>query len=241
LKPVYTNIAHLLEMESESHLINLVVDRSNGLLLDEDVEELLMRNIARCSREWDGYVRGHMDLPIEPVIIELTGTMEFINGSDTVNGTGTLYETEVQVDDWIQPDDNYNAIHVVREVISDTQLRLSCGFYGADIIGEGTEGPKANIYDSGVPDEVEEMVNGYTLYRLWARRGRHDEDNPFFNFKDMFITRAKEIQKGTYRFVSEDAGEVARKPSYSGDRYDEAGTKAEYDITPDSMEGFYGD
>lgn len=238
MKPVYSNIACLLEMESERHLINMVVDRSNGLLLDEDVEEQLMRNIMRCSREWDGYVRGHMDLPIEPVIVELTGTMEFINGNDIVIGTNTLYLTEVDVDDWIQPEDNINAICIVREVTSDTQLRLTCKYFGADILGGDSDGPKAGIYNSGVPDEVEEMVAGYACYRLWARRGGLDENNPHIHYKQMFIDRAKEIQKGKYRFHSDDAGEVARKPSYSGDKYDGGSGDATYDFTDDSLEGF---
>ena len=158
MKPVYSNIALLLEVESERHLIETVIDRSNGLLSDEDVEEQLMRTIASASREWDGYVQGHMELPIEPVIVELTGTMTFTNGSDIVNGTGTLYETEVQVDDWIQPQDNINAICIVREVTSDTQLRLTCRYFGVDILGGDSPGPLANIYDSGVHDTVLEMV-----------------------------------------------------------------------------------
>jgi len=238
LKPVYSNIALLLETESERHLVNAVSDISNGLLLHEDVEEQLMRNIALASREFDGYVRGHMDLPIEPFIVELTGTMEFINGNDYVVGTGTHYLTEVDVEDWIQPQDNINAIHIVREVTDDTHLRLTCKYFGADILGGDSDGPKANIYNSGVPDEVLEMVTGYTCYRLWFRRGRTDENNPFVNYKDLFLVRVKEIQRGTYRFHSEDAGEVARKPSYSGDKYDGGSGGATYDFTNDSLEGF---
>ena len=238
MEPVYSNIACLLEMESERHLVNTVVDVSNALLSGEDVEEQLMRNIMRCSREWDGYVRGHMDLPIEPIIVELTGTMEFINHDDIVHGTGTLYLTEVDVDDWIQPQDNINAIHIVREVTSDTELRLTCGYFGLDILGGDSDGPKAGIYNSGVPDEVEGMVAGYTCYRLWGRRGRLDANNPFLHYKEMFIARAIEIQRGKYRFDSVDAGEVARKPSYSGDKYDGESGTATYDINNDSLEGF---
>ena len=241
MKPVYSTIAHLLQIESAQHLINKTVDRSNGLLSDEDVEEQLMRNIALTSVEWNGYVRGHMDLPIEPVIVELTGTMTFTNGSDIVVGTGTFYETEVEVEDWIQPQDNINAICLVREVTSDTQLRLTCKYYGATIPGGDSAGPKANIYNSGVPDEVCEMVTGYTCYRLWMRRGRTDDNNPFVNYKDLFLNRVKEIQTGKYRFHSVDAGEVAQKPSYSGDKYDGGSGSATYDITSDSMRGFYGD
>lgn len=238
MKPVYSNIACLLEMESERHLINTVIDRSNGLLSDEDVEERLMRNIMICSREWDGYVRGHMDLPIDPIIVELTGTMEFVNGNDIVIGTDTLYLTEVDVDDWIQPQDNINAIHVVRAVMSDTRLRLTCGYFGADILGGDSDGPKAGIYNSGVPDEVEAMVTGYMCYRLWGRRGGQDEFNPHIHYKERFIEMAKEIQEGTYRFHSEDAGEVAKKPSYSGDKYDGGSGSTSYDFTDESLEGF---
>jgi hypothetical protein len=230
-----------MEMESERHLINLVVDRSNGLMLDDDVEELLMRNIARASREWDGYVQGHMELPIEPVIVRLSGTMAFINGSDIINGNGTLFTTEVLIDDWIQPQDNYNAIHIVREIISDTQLRLSCNFYGPTIAGGESGGPLGNIYVSGVPDLVEEMVCGYTCYRLWARRGKAEDNNPFLHYKDLFIMRAKEIQKGQYRFEDADGKEIAQKPSKSGGHYDGTTGTVDYDFTRDSMAGFYGD
>jgi len=181
-----------------------------------------------------------MELPIEPVIVELTGTMEFRNGDDMVYGSDTLFLTELQVDDWIQPQDNYNAIHIVREIFSDTELRLSCRFYASDILGEGTEGPKANNYISGVPDEVEELVNCFTCYRLWNRRGRSDEMNPFYNCKEIFLIRVKEIQKGQYRFHSDDAGVIARKPSITGERYDST-DKAVYEVNQDSMKGFYGD
>jgi len=228
-------------MEAERHLINLVVDRSNGLLSDEDVEEQLMRTIARTSREWDGYVQSHMELPIEPIIVELTGTMEFINGNDIVHGTDTLFLTEVDVEDWIQPQDNINAICIVREVTNDTQLRLTCKYFGVDISGGDSDGPKANIYDSGVPDTVEEMVCGYTCYRLWGRRGRADENNPYLHYKDLFIRRAKEIQRGQYRFEDAGGAEIARKPSKSGGHYDGTPGNASYDFTSDSMRGFYGD
>lgn len=241
MRPVYSNIAALLEVETAQHLINLVVDRSNGELSDEDVQEQLMRNIARASRDWDGYVRGHMDLPIEPVLIELTGALAFTNGSDVVTGTGTLFTTEIEVDDWIHPQDNYNAIHIVREVISDTELRLSCDFYAASIGGTGSEGAKANIYVSGVPDEVEDIVNCYTCYRLWRNRGRRsDETNPFFECKEVFLQRTKEIQKGQFRFYSEEAGEVATKPARSGKRYDRD-VDAKYEFTKHNFKGFYGD
>ena len=237
MKPVYSNIACLLQTESERHLVNTVVDISNALLSDEDVEEQLMRNIASCSREWDGYVRGHMDLPIEPIIVELTGTMEFINGNDRVVGTDTRYLTEVEVEDWIQPQDNINAICIVREVTDDTHLRLTCKYFGVDILGGDSDGPKAGIYNSGVPDEVEEMVTSYTCYRLWGRRGGLDENNPHLHYKEMFIARGIEIQKGKYRFDSVDAGEVARKPSYSGDKYDGGSGAATYDFNDDTLEG----
>ncbi len=237
MKPVYSNIALLKETESDQHLVNLVVDRSNGLLLDEDVEEQLMRNIALASREFDGYVRGHLTVPTEPVIVELTGTMVFTNGSDIVTGTGTLFEAEVEVEDWIQPQDNINAICLVREVTSDTELRLTCKYFGATIPGGDSDGPKANIYDSGVADEVLEMVTGYTCYRLWMRRGRTDENNPFVNYKDLFLSRVKEIQKGKYRFDSPDEGEIAEKPSYSGDKYDGGSGGASYEFTDESLEG----
>ena len=238
MKPVYSNIALLLETESEQHLVNLVSDVSNGLLLHEDVEEQLMRNIALTSREFDGYVQGHMDLPVEPVIVELTGTMTFTNGSDIVEGTDTLYETEVQVEDWIQPQDNINAICLIREVTSDTRLRLTCKYYGATIPGGDSDGPRANIYDPGIHDTVKEMVTGYTFYRLWMRRGRADENNPFLNYKDLFLSRVKEIQRGKYRFNSADDGEIAQKPSYSGDKYDGSSGSATYVFTDDSMDGF---
>ena len=240
MKPIYTNIALLLEMESERHLINLSCDRSNGTLADADIEEWLIRQIMRTSREWDGYVRGHMELPIEPVIIELTGTMEFIHGNVEVVGTGTLFETELYQDDWIQPQDNINAIHVVREVIDDEHLILTCPFFAPDITGGESAGPKANHYISDVPDEVEEMVCGYSCYRLWQRKGRTEDNNPWLSAKEIFVQRAKEIQRGQYRFHSEDAGEVARKLPRSGRRYD-SDADAKYDFNPDSMRGFYGD
>jgi len=240
LKPIYTNIALLLEMESAAQLVNLACDRSNGDLADADIEEWLIRQIMRASRIWDGYVQGHMALPIEPVIVELTGTIPFTNGSTEVVGTGTLFETELAQDYWIQPQSNIDAIHVVREVFDDEHLILTCPFFAPTIADGESAGPKANHYDSGVPDEVEQLVCDYTCYRLWKRRGKQDEDNPWVDAKAEFDRRVVEIQTGKYRFISEDAGEVARKLPYSGKQYTST-EDAVYEFTKDTIRGFYGD
>jgi len=49
-----------------------------------------------------------------------------------------------------------------------------------------------------------------------------------------------EIQTGKYRFISEDAGEVARKLPYSGKQYTST-EDAVYEFTKDTIRGFYGD
>jgi len=70
-------------------------------------------------------------------------------------------------------------------------------------------------YSTGnVPIDVEVMVRGYVAYRLWARRGRFDKENPHFDEKTLFFQRVRDIQTGRWRFETVDGDEVAEKEVY---------------------------
>ena len=62
-----------------------------------------------------------------------------------------------------------------------------------------------------VPAQVELLVRGYTLWLLWERRGRREEDNPHEARKKIFDKTVEKIQTGRIRFELDDGTEVNTK------------------------------
>lgn len=75
------------------------------------------------------------------------------------------------------------------------------------------------IPEADVPDGIEVLVRGYTGYRLWARRGRFDENNPHYDEKVLYFERVKNIQTGKWKFETASGEVIAQKPvEYETDR-----------------------
>ena len=64
--------------------------------------------------------------------VKLTGNIDRINSSSTVRGKGTLFTTELKVDDSITftNDVGSSVTGIVRNIISQTEITLVSGFVG---------------------------------------------------------------------------------------------------------------
>ena len=229
MQTIYCNIANLLKIESARHLRNLAVERSGSALSDEDVLESIIEIIDTSCRDFDGYIKGHMEVPLEPTIINLTGTITVANDVRDVVGVGTLFLTELADGDWIFPDNNENAIVVVKNITDNTHLKLTTGWIGIDVVAADI-----SQYVHGVPLEVMRLCRDHTAFNLWARRGRHEDQNPHLGREQMFRKIVRDIQRGHYRFDQDDQGLVEAKPT----EYD---TEAETAFTDTAMTGFMAD
>lgn len=76
---------------------------------------------------------------IEKVSGTLTGTCDFTNGSATVYGTNTLFQSELTVGDFIRIQGAGNQWYRVASIESDTELTLSWAFYQSTTTGETTD------------------------------------------------------------------------------------------------------
>jgi len=132
----YTTIANVALLMGERHLVNCAVERSGALITDADVIASVEEVIETVSRELDGFLRGHVEVPFD------------------------------------------------------------------------------DISTGNVSDDVEVLVRGYVAYRMWARRGRFDKDNPHYDEKKLFFQRVDMVQRGRWRFDTVTGKEVAQKPVY---------------------------
>jgi len=92
------------------------------------------------------------------VEIDLTGTMDFVNGSAFVDGTGTLFWGEVAPGDSIEANDS-GIWYVVEDVESDIRLRLEQPFAEASLVGTTGDvlrpdyrSPDENLYAQHIGD-----------------------------------------------------------------------------------------
>jgi len=137
----YTTVELVADLMGERHAVNTAIERSGGVITDADVIASIEEVIRSVSRELDGYLRGHVEVPFD----------DYATGN-------------------VSPD-------------------------------------------------IEVMVRGYVAYRLWARRGRFDKDNPHNDEKKIFFERVTMVQRGRWRFDTASGKEVAQKPvRYETDR-----------------------
>lgn len=231
----YTCIPQLLQIESERHIKSLSVTRSEPLLSDSDVLQALNDSIDSSSRDWDGYVLGHMDTPVDPAVISITGKMSFTNGSPLVTCTETSddptsFTTEITEEDWIYAESNPDAIVIVKKIIDDFTLQLTAPYYG--ITASGNAG---FIYDPLIDPVIQKLVRDHVVYQLWANKGRPDEQNPHAWRLKMYISKVTDIQKGLYRFKTPGDKVIAKKPT-------KFNKNVQYTITDDVLEsgGYFG-
>lgn len=193
-------------MLSERHLINCVIDRSGAVITDSDVIANVEEIITSESRYLDGFLRGHTSVPIQPTVTSLTGTVTLVNGSTEINGTLTLFLTELSVGDEIRLDDEDNVRLHIKSIDSDILAYAEYVYYGQLLTGAYSK------YVSNVPDEVNNALSRHTAWKLWQRRGRID-DNPHQGDEEYFRMLMKDIKNGLYRFETSGGNEVSKKPT----------------------------
>ena len=159
---MYTTIDDLLNWESFRHLCYTVTDRTDSLITDTDVQEGLHEMCATASRDFDGYVRGHLDVPLEDILTTLSGTVALINGSQVLVGIGTSFDTELTAGDRVVLDDQPLAEVVIDSITDALNAVLRYEFYGEDAVGAD-----ASILTNEVPLELEILVRGHACYMLW--------------------------------------------------------------------------
>lgn len=128
-------------------------------------------------------------MKLDAVTSTLTGTADFVTGSTTVTGTGTLFSTELQVGDYIRPASGVQW-YKVTAIASDTSCTISPAYQqtpdalGASIEqnrGDGsTANPFCSVYQYTTdtvrsPDDALYVQLGET-HKVGARDVAFDED-----------------------------------------------------------------
>lgn len=199
-------------MTSERYLINCAIDRSGAVITDSDVIKRLETMITTESRLVDGFLRGHVEVPINPTVTALTGTFTFSNGSTELTGVGTSFSTELSIGDEIRLDDEPNIRAHIKSITDDLNASLEFVYYGTVEVGT------ANLYVTNVPEEVDNALARHMSWKLWQRRGRTGDDNPHYADEMFFRTLMKDIKEGRYRFDTATNKEISKKPTH----YDES-------------------
>src|SRR3990172_7975008 len=222
----YTTISHLRNRISDRNMSNLMVDRSTANFDDVDVVKAVEDLIIAASDDFDGYVRGHIDVPIQPSVSSLTGTFTFTEGSTDVSITGGAALTELSVGDEIRPDIASDYRGIVEFVTDDDNVVLVDIYYGLTLADEA-----ASKYVHNVPSEIELLVRGHACYLMWARR-KEDLNNPKRDKEQLFMRRVDEIQRGSYKIKLVDDEVVS-------DKHELTDKTVKSSFTDDSMGGFF--
>jgi hypothetical protein len=95
------------------------VIRGKGLWLKSKSEKLMYAQAYKGSRDIGETI------PTK----QITGTISWTNGQDTISGAGTLFRTEFTVGTFVSaPNGSSNTFFVIEEIISDTSARVSRKF-----------------------------------------------------------------------------------------------------------------
>jgi len=195
----YTTIERLILTAGEQQLSD-VCDPTGASDIDAaNVQQKLLDMIFQASREVDAYLIKYMTCPIAEVITELTvGTsITMTNGSPAVVGVGTLFLTELEEGDEIfLPDDEDYWFGVVDSVTDNLNLILKYDYNG-DTVAAATVASRRRIT---VPPWLEIHTRNYTLYNLWRRRGRMNENNPYYEDKEDSRRALKDFQSSKQKF-----------------------------------------
>jgi len=184
------------------------VDRSGALITDSDVVRLLDNFIYKESRLFDGYLRGFLEVPIQPTVTSLTGSITMVNGSRVILGVGTLFLTELEVGMEIRLDDEDNCRVIISSISTDLEAICEDSYYGTLLTGTFSK------YVGNIPEEISGLISGHLGWKLWQKDGRYEENNPFASEEAEYRRLAKEIRKGNYRFDTAVGEEITTKPSY---------------------------
>ncbi len=165
--------------------------------------------IAYCPPEQAIFFPLTLALPI-PFSLQgvLTETM-------AVTGVGTAFDIDYEPGDRFVFDGQLESICVVDSIESATEMTLRYEFYGTTILVASPV--TMTLLVANAPAEVEEVIRNYTLYRIWNRRARDDDQNPWFEAKTEMKELADRIQKGRYRFDMADGTEVDVKDTHYND------------------------
>lgn len=229
MRTFYTTIKQLKRiMTNERHLINTVIDRAGAQITDSDVVATLDDRIYSQSRIFDGYLRGHVEVPILPTATALTGTITMVNGQRTLTGALTLFLTELAIGDEVRLDaETDNRVHVA-SIYSDTSATLEYSYYGSINTGAYSK------YVSNIPAEIEIILAGRVAWFLWQYCGRKFDVNPHRAENDQFIKAAVDIQEGRWRFDTSAGTEIAQKPTY----YDLTADITAASMSDDNLKGY---
>jgi len=213
----YTTIERLIMSQGETDVVDCCDPTGASDIDSANVQAKALDIIYSSSREIDAYLIKHMTCPIVEVITALTvGTsVTMTNGSKAVVGVGTVFLTELEEGDEIYlPDDESYWFGVVDSVTDDLNLVLKYDYNG-DTVAAATSASKRQIT---VPPWIEIHVRNYSLYNLWRRRGRLDENNPWYEDKKSSRLSLKDFQNSKQKF---DDGGTKRKhnPVRAGREY----------------------
>jgi len=209
MRTYYTTITQLRDtILNDNHLVACIVDRSGALITDSDVVRLLDNFIYKESRLFDGYLRGFLEVPIQPTVTSLTGSITMVNGSRVILGVGTLFLTELEVGMEIRLDDEDNCRVIISSISTDLEAICEDSYYGTLLTGTFSK------YVGNIPEEISGLISGHLGWKLWQKDGRYEENNPFASEEAEYRRLAKEIRKGNYRFDTAVGEEITTKPSY---------------------------
>jgi hypothetical protein len=204
----YTTIKRLQDSINNDALINLSVDRTGASIISPDVISKIENQITNCSRDFDGYVRGHLTVPILPTKTLLTGTIKVNRGSNAIKGVGTSFITELKSGDEIRIVNNPELRFHIASITDNDDLSSQFVNYMDSI----TTGATFEKWVDNIPPEVEFLVRKHTCFIMWARRGRQDIDNPFKPDEDYYRKICDLIQRGLYQFESAGGEKISDKP-----------------------------
>lgn len=214
----YTTIERLIMSQDVNDVVDACDLTGQGTIDDALVQERLFDIIYASSREIDAYLIKHMTIPIAETLTALTvGTsITMTYGSKAVVGVGTAFDTELEEGDEIYlPDDETFWFGVVDSVTDALNIVLKYDYCGATTLA--TTATRRRIT---IPGWLEIHTRNYSLYNLWKRRGRNNENNPWYEDKESSRKALIDFQNSKQKF---DDGGIKRKhnPVRAGREYED--------------------
>ena len=191
----YTTIPDLIIDIPIRNQVNCMIDRAGASILDYDVVRNIEELINDISRDFDGILHRHADVPIAPTVTSLTGTFQYTRGSTAVTIVLGAAMTELVRGDQIRPDNDENIRLVVASVTDNTHIVLENVYYGEISLDSAT-----SLYVNSVPDEVEILCRHHCAWLMWSRRTAK-EDNPLIDKEEDYQRDLELIRIGKFQFT----------------------------------------
>lgn len=174
----YTTVEALTMNQGERDLAELCDKTGASAIDDEVVMRTLLDIIYTASREVDGYLLGHMTIPIaeEEVALTVATSITLTNGSHDVAGVGCAFDTELVEGDEIQASDDEDYWFGVVDTITDANNLVLKYQYNGVTVAAATAAIRRRIV---VPGWIETRIRDVAIYLAWERSGRRDENNPW--------------------------------------------------------------